>query len=183
MTTHTLNLSTVIRIVQKPFCSQNNEGIKITTDHRYSVTCVWRQCDSVLLRKWRRNKLSFVSWFVSPAPLKYANAELSLDPQGAVASPCHAVPTLTRVWANNHPQKRKVKQCPQCHLLCQLATVKPTTSHSHFYKAACMWRVPSAVPSEVGVNPRPCQTTFGLEIGHFLIPCFDFLCWTNNAGG
>lgn len=92
----TLLLSRVIRTDQKLLCSQNNKEIKISTDRRYSVTCV---CEgSVSVSQVQQRQLSGNTMlFVSPAPINYANAEPSVHPQGAVASPCHTVPTLTRV--------------------------------------------------------------------------------------
>lgn len=115
------------------------------------ILYVWMQWNAVcstMCMKWSCNSVSWgvklCNLFLTLPPIKYANAELSSCPAGVVT-----------------------KRCPQCHLVCQFATVNTTTSHSHFYKAACMWHVPHAMPSEVGMNPWPCQNTFDLEVGTF----------------
>lgn len=121
---------------------------------------------SQVCRKWSRNSVSWVGKRCRLFPPHHQNM-LMLNFCGPRALWHHPVPTLTRAWASRRPQRRQAKQWPHTHLLCQLVTVKPTTSHSHFYKAACMWHVPSARPSEVGVNPRPRQTRSTSRSGTF----------------
>ena len=80
------------------------------------------------------------------------------------------VPTLLSMW-KQLPKMQSM--CPQCHLNCQVFRKRATTSHSHFYKAASMWRLPRPMPSEVNMNlwpwQKPCQPG-GQAV---LIPCFD----------
>lgn len=67
------------------------------------------------------------------------------------------------------PAARNAQQRTQCHLICQVATIRATTSHSHFYKACDACPVPWLRGQHEPLTlTRPCRPG-GQAV---LIPCF-----------